>query len=157
MKKPLKLLIQDAEDLAVVAAHLQDAVLRVGDLCYRPRERRFVFMLNRFCWEDAARRVGPFKRTRAGLHFDGVTAVKCRNIDARKTDDVLELLTIVFTPGEAPGGEIELVFAGDAALRLTVECIDGALADITKPWLTLARPCHDEALGDDETAAPKRA
>lgn len=152
-KSPLKLLIQDAEDLAVVAAHLQDSVVRVGDMRYLPRERRFVMLLNRFCWEDAEeeRRLGPFRRTRAGLHFDGVSAVKCRNIDTKNRDDVLELLTIAFMPGAEPGGTVELVFAGDASVRLAVECVDGAVSDLTRPWLTLARPCHDEALDESET------
>jgi hypothetical protein len=159
-KTPIKLLIQDAEDLAVVAAHLQDSVVRVGDMRYLKRERRFVVLLNRFCWEDAeeGRRLGPFRRTRAGLHFDGVSAVKCRNIDTEKKDDVLELLTITFAAGKEPGGVIELVFAGDATLHLTVECIEGAVSDITRPWLTLARPCHDEALEESETnSEPKPA
>ncbi len=154
---PIKLLIQDAEDLAVVAAHLQDSVVRVGDMRYLPRERRFVVLLNRFCWENAeeGKRLGPFRRARAGLHFDGVSAVKTRNIDTKKKDDVLELLTITFAPGEEPGGTIELIFAGDATLHLSVECVEGAVSDITRPWLTLARPCHDEALEETDTGSDK--
>lgn len=156
--KPLKLLIQDAEDLAVVAAHLQDSVLHVGDMRYLPRERRFVMVLNRFCWECAEREKGPgpYRRTRTGLHFEGVSAVKCRNIPFEKKDDVLELLTITFAPQDAPGGAIDLVFAGDATLRLSVECIEGALADISRPWLTLARPRHDEALAEGESDSDQK-
>jgi hypothetical protein len=156
--KPLKLLIQDAEDLAVVAAHLQDSVVRVGDMRYLPRERRFVVLLNRFCWECAPdeKREGLFQRRRAGLHFDGVSAVKTRDIDVNKKDDVLELLTIAFTPGEEPGGAIELIFAGGGTIRLAVECVDGAVSDITRPWLTRARPCHDEATEESDTGAEQK-
>ena len=37
----LKLLALDEEDLAVLSAHVQDAVLKVGDLVYLPKEQRF--------------------------------------------------------------------------------------------------------------------
>ena len=37
----LKLLALDDEDLAVISACVQDAVLKVGDLSYLPKERRF--------------------------------------------------------------------------------------------------------------------
>ena len=33
----LKLIALDAEDLGVISAHLQDAVLRVGDMVYLPK------------------------------------------------------------------------------------------------------------------------
>ena len=39
--QPLRLLALDAEDLALVSAHVQDAVLRVGDLAYLPRKKAF--------------------------------------------------------------------------------------------------------------------
>ncbi len=46
----LKLIALDADDLKVISAHLQDAVLRVGDIAYLPRERRFAALGNRFDW-----------------------------------------------------------------------------------------------------------
>ena len=51
----LKLIVLDADDLAVISAHLQDAVLKVGDLAYLPAERRFAALGNRFDWADALR------------------------------------------------------------------------------------------------------
>ncbi len=146
MKRPLKLMMQDGEDLAIVAAHLQDAILRVGDIKYLPKERRLALLVNRFCWDDAVhRRLPPFKRVRTGLHFDGVTAVQSSNIPRENKDNVLELLTLTFEPGELPGGTIVFVFAGNAMLKLSVECVEGALADIGEPWLTPSRPQHDES------------
>jgi hypothetical protein len=47
----LRLIALDAEDLAVLSAHVQDAVLKVGQMRWMPRERRFVIGLNRFAWE----------------------------------------------------------------------------------------------------------
>ena len=53
--KPLKLIALDEEDLAVVSSHLQDAVVRVGDMAYLPSKKRFAAVLNRFDWENRAR------------------------------------------------------------------------------------------------------
>ena len=63
---PLKLIALDADDLAIVSAHLQDAVLKAADLVYLPREQRFALALRRFDWEGAQhgqrrRRLWPVK------------------------------------------------------------------------------------------------
>ena len=48
----LKLIALDAEDLSVLSANLQDAVLRIADIAYLPREKRFAAIANRFDWLD---------------------------------------------------------------------------------------------------------
>jgi hypothetical protein len=47
----LKLAALDAEDLTVISAHLQDAVLNVADLTFLAAEHRFVLALRRFDWQ----------------------------------------------------------------------------------------------------------
>jgi len=47
----LKLRAEDDEDLAVVSAFLQDALLPVAEMVYLPAEQRFVLVANRFMWE----------------------------------------------------------------------------------------------------------
>ena len=81
-------------------------------------------------------------RVRAGLHFDGVLTVQSQNLKRGAPEAVVSLLAISFTPkgGEDPGGMIELVLAGGGAIRLTVECIDAELADLTGPWAARGRP-----------------
>ena len=54
----LKLIALDADDLAVISAHLQDAVMKVGDLAFLPREKRFAAVANRFDWMDAIEKDG---------------------------------------------------------------------------------------------------
>lgn len=140
----LKLLALDEEDLRVVSAHLQDAVLKVGDIAYRPVEKRFVVTMNRFVWEKAGGglRRRAFERRRSVLHFDRVLGVKAGGLDQRKKGEVLELLAIRFAPAREPTGTIELVFAGGAAIRLEVECIEAQLTDLGAAWETRAKPAH---------------
>ena len=52
----LKLIALDREDIEVVSAHLQDAVVKAADIRWRPAEKRVVVALNRFDWEAAQRR-----------------------------------------------------------------------------------------------------
>lgn len=143
-KPPLRLVALDADDLAVISAHVQDAVLKVGDLSYLPKERRFALLMNRFAWEAARDGRRPvYERRRAALHFDRVLAVRSMHLRRGAADAVLEILAIGFEPEDAPAGHITLTFAGGAAIRLTVECIEAQLADLGAAWQTKAKPTHD--------------
>lgn len=140
----------DEEDLAVISAYLQDAVLKVGDMVYLPQERRFAVAMNRFTWEktvDGKRR--DYERRRAALTFDRVEKVKTSGIDRNRPDAVLELLAVSFAATDAPAGCIELVFAGGGAVRVDVEVIEARLADLGAAWAARAKPHHD--LAEDET------
>jgi hypothetical protein len=142
--KPLRLLAEDAEDLKVISACLQDAVLKVGDFAYLPSQRRFAFVANRFVWEDGAdRKAGPFFRTRTGAHFDDVTACKHQNIKTDAKDGVVELLAIRFEPGADGAGAVVLDFSGGGAIRLDVDAISAELRDMTDPWRTQSKPAHE--------------
>ena len=139
----LKLLAQDEEDLKIISAHLQDALMRVGDIVYLPRRRRLVVVMNRFCWEDCGeRQTGA--RVEAGLHFDNVQTVQSRNIRQDDPEALASLLAIEYTP--APGGSggiVDLVLSGGGLIRLNVECIDAFLTDLSEPRPALARPAHN--------------
>ena len=138
--RPLKLAAQDAEDLEILSARLQDAAAKLKDLVWLPRKRRFAAVFNRFQWEAKQN-----TRVRAGLHFDGVLKVQSQNIKLGAGEAVVALLAIRFTPNSAedPGGIIELTFAGGGAIRLTVEMIDGELTDLTEPWAARGVPDHE--------------
>ncbi|MEM1139412.1 MAG: DUF2948 family protein [Pseudomonadota bacterium] len=149
---------EDAEDLEVLSARLQDGITTVGEMKYLPRSRRFAAMFSRFMWEEVDQKdgrkqsAGRYRRVRAGLTFNSVLSVQARNIDPRSKDAFLSLLAIDFRAGGAEGTEeIRLVFAGDAMMRLQVECIDGHLRDIGPPWRTQHLPHHDDA--DEEPKA----
>ncbi len=142
---PLRLLAQDADDLRVVSAALQDAVLKVGDLQWEPAARRFTLALNRFRWERSGR-----LRIRSALQFGGVLAAESRRIRRDAPDAVLELLAVTWQGGEQPedpSGTVTLTFAGGADIRLEVEALDAVLADVSAPWPARAKPRHDLAAG----------
>ena len=141
----LRLIALDTEDLAVLSAHVQDAVLKVGQMRWMPRERRFVLGLNRFVWEavsEGGRRRRPYQRRRAALHFERVEAVRSSGIDRGAAETVLGLLAIRFEARESPSGDVLLEFAGGATLRLSVECLEAQLADLGPVWSTPHAPRH---------------
>ena len=138
----LKLAALDAEDLTVISAHLQDAVLRAGDLTYLAAEHRFALVLRRFDW--TTREGEPARRRLAGVHFERVLAVRTRGIaPGQDADAVLNLLAVTFTPDEPPSGVVTLVFSGGAAIRLDVECIEVQMKDLGPVWEADGRPAHD--------------
>ncbi len=143
----LRLAAFDEEDLAVVSAHVQDAVLKVGDMVYLPGEKRFAVVMNRFGWETAATngRRRQFERHRAALSFDRVQAARLSRIDRSRPDTVLALLAISFETTDAPAGRVTLFFAGGGAVQLDVEVIEARLGDLGAAWATASKPVHDVA------------
>ncbi len=138
--EPLRLLAEDADDLHIISAALQDAILRPVDIVWETNTRTLTLALSRFCWECGGTRV------MAAMQFGDVTAVKSRRLP-RLPDSALELLAIDFEPGEAPGGRIILMFAGGGDLRIDVECLDAVLTDLSERWPAKMAPTHLE--GED--------
>ena len=140
----LTLAAQDAEDLEILSARLQDAVAQVKDLVWLPQSRRFAALFNRYEWENASGRRNTGSRIRAGLSFDGVFSAKSQNIRDDNPEAVLSLLAIRFVPrnSEDPGGVIELIFSGGGTIRLDVECIEATLSDAGESWAARGRPEH---------------
>ena len=134
----LRLLALDADDLGVISAALQDAVIKVGDIAFEAKSRRLTIALNRYRWE-----AGGGERVRAALQLGYVLEVQARRIRRAPKDAVLELLALTFEPGESPGGAVALTFAGGGDLRAIVECIDAVLADVSPPWPTPRSPAHE--------------
>jgi len=138
----LKLSALDADDLAVISAHMQDAVLKAGDLSYLKKARKFALVANRFVWEHGAK-AEHFERRRTGLHFDRVTGVKVQSIPRDDREAVLSLLSIGFEEADAPSGAIVLTFSGGGTIRLDVECIEAQLSDLGPAWATDHLPRHE--------------
>jgi hypothetical protein len=143
---PLKLIALDEEDLAVVSSHLQDAVVRVGDLAYLPAQKRFAAVLNRFDWEKAREKgTEHYRRRRTALRFDRVFSAQLRNLKQGKSDRILSLLAVHFEPDDPPGGHVTLTFSGDASIQLKVECIEVEMTDLGPEWRTRVKPEHPGA------------
>lgn len=139
----LKLIALDPEDLRVLSCHLQDAVIRVGDMAYLRRDMRFAAIANRFDWEHAVKDAsGDYQRRRAGVRFERVKAARVHGFDPQQKDTVLALLAVTFEAGEEPSGVVMLHFAGGGAVRLEVECIEAELRDLGAAWRTPSKPAH---------------
>jgi hypothetical protein len=136
----LGLIAVDTEDLEVLSANLQDAVVRVGDIAFLPQVHRFAFVACRFDWVAAEQ--GRMERCRTGLHFDRVEKVHLAGFCRSDKDAMLNLLSISFEPTEPPGGTVLFTFSGGAAIRLFVECLDAQLRDIGPRWTTHRKPGH---------------
>jgi hypothetical protein len=135
---PLRLLAQDADDLAVLSAAMQDAVAKVGDITFEPKARRLTIAFNRYCWE-----AGGGARVRSALQLGGVLNVQARKIRREAPEAVVEILAVTFEPGEPPGGVVTISCAGGGDLRITVECVEAVLADVSQPWPTPRKPAHE--------------
>jgi len=133
--EPLRLLAEDADDLHIMSAALQDAILRPVDIVWEPTGRRVTLKLSRFCWECGGTRV------MAAMQFGDVIAVKSRRLP-RLPESALELLAMDFEPDEAPGGRVILMFAGGGDLRIDVECLDAVLTDLSERWPVKVAPTH---------------
>lgn len=145
----LKLVALDQEDLSVLSAHLQDAVVRVADMAYLKGERRFAALVNRFDWHTAeassrSRSRPAFSRRRAGLRFERVLSAQLSKIDLASKDTVLSLLAVQFDVKDEPEGFVTLHFSGGGAIRLHVECIEAELKDLGAAWATVNKPAHGE-------------
>ena len=138
MIAPLKLIALDADDLAVISAHVQDARVQTSDIIWRQNEKRLVIGLNRLDWEQTLAGETSPRRLIAALRFDRVLACKCRNIDPAARETLLELVGIEFCPGEKPGGCALLLFSHGGALRLDVECLECELTDLGTSDLIIA-------------------
>ena len=140
----LKLTALDADDLAIISVHMQDAVLKLGDIAFTPNKKQFALVANRFAWDEANTR----QRRRTGVHFDRVLSVKSQNLRQDDPGAILSLLSIIFTGTNAPSGEILLSFSGGGSIRLAVECIEASLKDLGPAWATARQPSHgDESRG----------
>jgi hypothetical protein len=135
----LKLLALDNEDLDVISATTQDAVVRVADMGFAKADRRFALLMNRYAWEEPGRKG---QRKRAALYFNRVSAVKVAGIDTNAAEGVLELLAIAFEPADAPSGVVELRFAGGGTVRLDVEVLEARLEDLGAAWAAKMKPEH---------------
>jgi len=151
----LKLVAFDKEDLEVVSTHLQDAIVKVADVHWRPNENRMVVALGRFDWEAASRDQPEFRRRLSALRFDRVLKCQCRNVTPKDPDTVLNLLAVEFAESDAPAGIVTLHFSGGAALRFEVECLEAELADLGPCWSTDKCPEHraDLSAGEADTSA----
>jgi hypothetical protein len=139
----LKLAATDAEDITVLSALLQDAVIPISEMVYLAKEGRFALVANRFRWENlplmkVAGQV--YERVCCGVMFDHVKGVRRQNLAQEWRDQMFELLAL-----KVANGYVDLVFSGNAIVRLDVERILCHAEDFGEPWPTQWLPEHDRS------------
>ena len=151
MTTSLRLRAVDTLDLSVIAAHLQDALVKMADVGFDKSKRRFALLFNRFMWEDLEAEKGkgakadknaPYRRVRSALHFDTVQRVQTMGLRLANAEALGALMTIAFEGKNDLSGTVTLTFAGGGAIKLDVECLDAWLTDLTAPWATKNKPGH---------------
>ena len=147
MTAQLKLIALDADDLAVISTHIQDARVQTSDIIWRQGEKRLVVGMNRLDWEQTLAGETSPRRLIAALRFDRVLACKSRNIDLAAPETVLELVGIEFHPGNAPSGSAVLLFSHGGALRLDLECLECELTDLGADDLGTSESAESSGLG----------
>jgi hypothetical protein len=136
-ERPLRLRALDVDDLAVISALLQDAVFLRSDARWRRAERRFAILVNRFRWEDLPRAEQSgrsFERVRSVVSIEDALQVRSFGLDDIDDDTVLSILSLSWIPAAEGTGTVELMLAGDGAVRVAVEALEVILRDVTRPY-----------------------
>ncbi len=143
--KNLKLIARTVEDLRVVSAHLQDAIVNINDIANLKKNKILLLQLNRFMWEDVEKGLlRKNKRIRTILKFENVIKVKSRNINLARKDKFLDFLTIETNQMTDNNYEMKILFAGDSIVKVTAEVIEVTLDDQGEAWDTKNKPKHKE-------------
>tara|TARA_B100000242_G_scaffold4390_1_gene2673 strand:+ start:2393 stop:2836 length:444 start_codon:yes stop_codon:yes gene_type:complete len=141
--KNLKLIARTKDDLRVVSAHLQDAIVNISDIANLEKNKIFLMQLNRFMWEDVEK--GVFrknKRIKSVLKFDNIVKVYSKNISQMEKSKFLDFLTIETIQMPDNNYEMKLVFSGNSMIKVISEVIDVTLDDQGEAWDTKNMPKH---------------
>jgi hypothetical protein len=134
----LKLHAQSSDDIEILSALLQDALIAGADMVFDKAENTFMLVANRYCWElqDA----GQQMRCMCGVKFGTIGAVRTRGMTADKTQ-FYNLLAIEY---DKAAQHIMLVFSGGIGIQLEVSSIMIIVRDLAEPHPSFARPDHSE-------------
>ncbi len=139
--KPLQMIAEDGDDLHVIAACLQDALIPLSGIEYDEKEGYFCLVANRFCWECESETLDGndyYTRVAAGLSFRHVTDVHKKDINIHNQHELINLLTI----HQQEDDFIHLIFSGGSEIKLKIDKLNCHLKDIDEPYPTSKRPSH---------------
>jgi hypothetical protein len=141
MSERLKLLAETSDDLKILSAVLQDAILRVGDIHFNRDAATLTITASRFMNEHKNGAAG--QRIKTGLRFNNVLYLRAKAIDRSNPDAFIVLLSIEYSVDKKkPSGEVTLVFAGGGELKLKTELLEARLVDFSEPRTTDSQPLH---------------
>ncbi len=145
--KKLSLIAQNEEDLVVISTLCQDSIIKIANIKWAKKSKRFYLLINRFCWElnDLSKKKSSnMLRINSLISFNSVLSVKSAGIQQNNSSDITSLLTINYNFFNFEKQAIELIFSGNSQISLNIECIDVFLKDISEPFegTTSKQPKH---------------
>ena len=143
IKKNLKLIGKNQEDLKTISTYIQDSIVTVGDIIFLEKNRIFLMIINRFMWEDVEKETyRQIKRIRCAIKFEEVLKVKSKKINQKNKNICLECLAIKCNEISNKNYEIIFFFSGDGIITLISEAIEVVLHDLGKAWNVKYIPEH---------------
>ena len=145
--KKLSLIAQNEEDLVVISTLCQDSIIKIANIKWAKKSKRFYLLINRFCWElnDLSKKKSSnMLRINSLMSFNSVLSVKSAGIQQNNNTDITSLLTINYNFFNFEKQAIDLIFSGNSQISLNIECIDVFLKDISEPFegTTSKQPKH---------------
>ena len=143
IKKNLKLIGKNREDLKIISTYIQDSIVTNRDIVFLKKNRTFVMIVNRFMWEDIEK--GIFrqnKRIRCAVKFEEVIKVESKNINQKNKNKPLECLAIKCSSIFDETYKIKIFFSGNSIITIISEVVEVALHDLGKPWNVKHIPIH---------------
>jgi Protein of unknown function (DUF2948) len=146
----MKLRAEDKDDLNIMSAMMQDAIVPACDMLFHKDQQQFVLVANRFCWEKvhaaeemaATTKEKPiYERVHTIIKIQGVSAAQYQHIDIGEAQLMLDLLAFFWD-----GDYLILAFAGGRFVRLSLVGWSVLMEDYGEPWPTPTCPSH--ALAD---------
>ena len=153
LAKQLRLLARDEDDVAVVSTLLQDAIIPGADMKFNRNKSEFILVANRFCWEippldgvTSSDGKPVYERRLCGMCIRHVSAVQRHNWPDMWQDALFNLLALRRVDMAEQAGEgagLKFEFSGGSSVRLLMDEIDIALADLDVGHPTSLQPVHD--------------
>lgn len=145
MAGKLKLRAFDADDLEVISAATQDALVAIKDIGWFADENRLALVVNRFRWEVPPDTDGAWSRTHSALVFHQLDSVRHVDMPLGDPDRILELLSLGVEASTPDKCSVLLRFAAHRTIRLEAPRLLCHLEDLGDPWPTRWRPEHPGA------------
>ena len=142
-EKNLKLIAKTIEDLKIISAHLQDAIVSTANIANLKKNKIFLMQLNRFMWEDVEK--GVFrknKRIMCVVKIDNIISVSSKNINQDNKERFLDFLAIETEEMPDKTYEMKIIFSGDSVIKVNAEVIEVTLDDQGEAWNTINKPKH---------------
>ena len=119
-----KIIARSAEDLQIISACWSEGKVKINDIKYLKKNKIFLIYINRIAKEIE----NSSNKLNSIIRFEYIQASKSKNIDQKKQNQDLELISIdIFKKNNI--FEITLLFMDNKIITLTAEIIEVTLED----------------------------